>query len=171
MESVFARGVRNSLEQGNRTREERAIARGEGGERCDQGSNAPLAAVVQHLGSAGGRPHTHDAPVGCIDLTLHEPLGLQLHDQLRDGRRAHLLGARELAQRERAAEDDHGESGQLGGRKSRGVVLATEAAEEMERRGVQAIRERRCLGGGAAGRRVLPGATGGCGRGWMAQYY
>ena len=74
-------------------------------------------------------------------LALDEPLLFELDDQLRDGRGPHLLGARELAQGERAAEDDDGERGELRGGEAGGIVLAAEAAEEVDGGGMEAIGE------------------------------
>jgi hypothetical protein len=138
---VFARASRDSLQQGNRTREECALAHSEGAERRDERGDAALPAIVQHLGSAGSRAHAHDAPVGRVGLALDEALRLELDDQLGDGRGPHLLGARELAQGERAAEDDHGEGGELRGGEAGGIVLAAEASEEMDGGGMEAIGE------------------------------
>jgi hypothetical protein len=103
---------------------------------------------VEYLGPSGGRAHAHDAPVGCVSLALDELLGLQLDDQLGDGRWPHLLGARELAQCERTAEDDDRERGELGRGEAGRVILAAEAAQEVDGRGVEAVGELGRLGGG-----------------------
>jgi hypothetical protein len=85
-----------------------------------------------------------------VGLALHEPLSLQLDDQLGDRGRSYLLGPRELAEGDgAAAEDDDGERGELWGGEAGGVILAAEAAEEVDGGGVEAIGEVR--GGEACG--------------------
>ena len=132
---------RNALEHRQRAREQGAIAGGEGGERCDERGDAALTPVVEELGPARGGADAHDASVGRVDQALDELPRLQHPDQPRDRRRPHLLGAGEITEGDGAAEDDDGKGGELGSGEAGGIIFAAKAAEEMKRRGVEAIGE------------------------------
>jgi hypothetical protein len=75
-----------------------------------------------------------------VALTANESRRFQgLHDA-RYRRRANVLGSRELAERPRAAEDEHRESGQLRGRHTRGWILAADVPQRVDRGRVEAVR-------------------------------
>ena len=163
-----ARGSRDSLEYGKRAREQSAVTRGKGGERGDERGNAPLPAIVQQLRSARGRLHAHNALVGGVDHSVHEPFRLENHDQLRDGggRTCSAFARSPSVMGPPKTMTERAES--CGAGSPDDVVFAAEAAEEMQRRGVEAIGEVdgarvSRAGGGAGARGAWARRAGACG--------
>ena len=95
--------------------------------------------LLDASGSAGGenplsfvrRADSREASVVQVADPLDETVLLQSRHDSRHGRRLHLLRRRQLAEGERAAEDDYGESGKTRGRKPARIIFPAELAEEM----------------------------------------
>jgi hypothetical protein len=117
--------------------------------------------LLRQGGHSTGPPRLEEGAAGCRRFNPHQPavLGVgnaldpaalfEAGDEPRHRRRAHLFRQRELADGERAAEHDDGEGGESRRTHAARVILATQAAEKMDRRRVQAIGER--AGSGRAG--------------------
>lgn len=92
---------------------------------------APGSACSENPLSFVRRPDSRQAPVAHIADALDEPVLLQPRHDSRHRRRLHLLSRRQLAEGERAAEDDYGESRKTRRRKPARIILPAQLAEEM----------------------------------------
>ena len=116
---------------------------------------APPAFVEQTRAFCGG-VQPHDPAVIRIVLAPDQPVALHADNEPRRRRRADLFGGGELAERDRSAEDhDRQRRGPRRG-EPHGVVLPPQAAEQVDRGGVQAVGD-----GAVAGEpyRVVDGAV------------
>ena len=86
-----------------------------------------------------------DSSVALLRPSHDEPFALQCLDQACHRRRAHLLGGSEGPEGDGATENDHGEGGEAGRAEPRGVVLPSEASQEMDCGRMQAVRDRHGL--------------------------
>ena len=91
------------------------------------------------------RDDSGEALVVGIGSALDESIFFQASNDLRHGRRPHLFGARELAQRYRTSEDDNGERRQPWRGQATGIVLFAQLAEQVNRGGVQLVCQLRAL--------------------------
>ena len=87
----------------------------------------------------GRRLQPDDAAVVRVGVTADQAVALEADDQARHRRRADLLGLRELADRDAPAEHHDRQRGGAGRRQAHRVVLPAQAAEEVDRRGVEAL--------------------------------
>lgn len=76
-----------------------------------------------------------------IALALHQTDLLQTRHNTGHRWRLYLLGARELAERERPAEDNNGEGRKARRGNSAGVVLLAQPPQQMNRRGMELVGE------------------------------
>jgi hypothetical protein len=74
-----------------------------------------------------------------IALALHQANPLETCHDTRHRRRPHLLGAGELTERKRAAEDDNRESGKARRGDAAGVILLAQLPQEMNRRRMELV--------------------------------
>lgn len=160
------RGNGETFEEGGGPGEGPEVARGQGGEVAGEGGHPPGAALLEEEPPAGRGPHPLHAAVPGVREALDEPVGLEALDQPGDGGGADLLGLGQLAEGERAGEDDHRQRREPGRREARGGVLLTQAAQQVDGRGVEAVGDlERRRGRPGAGRRrggVLTGPGHGC---------
>jgi len=103
-------GEREALEQLSGPEKLSAFFRAQAGETGSELRDPPPTPLVQEAPSFGGGRNSLDALVAGIRLAAHETLALQVFDETRDRRWAHLLRGGELAHRHWAAEDDDGKS-------------------------------------------------------------
>jgi hypothetical protein len=115
------------------------FVRSEPAEQRGEVRDAPLAPSLHHALPLGGCVHPHDAPVVRIGSPSDETVFLQCLDDARHRRRSHLLGGGQLAERARAAEDEHRQRRELGGRDARCRVFPPNVPERMDRGRVEAI--------------------------------
>ena len=144
LDDVGGRGERRSL---------RLVQRRDlGGER----RHAALPALVEQTRAFCSGVQPHDPAVIRIVLAPDEPVALHPDDQAGRRRRADLFGGGELAERDRSAEDHDGQRRGARRRQAHGVVLPPQAAEQVDRGGVQAVGDGKVDGavGRVAGRTV-----------------
>jgi hypothetical protein len=103
-------GEREALEKLSGAEKLSALFRAQAGEPGGELRDPSPTPLVQESPSFGGGRNSLDALVVRIRFAAHETLALQVFDETRDRRWAHLLGGGELAHRHRAAEDDDGKS-------------------------------------------------------------
>ncbi len=111
---------------------------------------------LEHLASSGCRVNALHTPVARVEAPGDQAVRLQTGHQAGDGGWSDLLGAREVAEGDRAGKDDDGECGEGRGAESGRLVLDAKAAQEVDGGRVQAVGDR--LGAGGA----PPGAAGSC---------
>lgn len=104
------------------------------------GDPAPPSIVQESFALRRGAD-PNDTRIAGIALALDETIALQSQNKAGHRRRRNLLGAGQLTNCHRTAEYDDGERGQARRGEPAGVVLLAQAAQQVNRRGVQAIRE------------------------------
>ena len=111
----------------------------ERGQRFGKSAHASRATGGEQVFALGCRAQSHDATIPRIGLASHEPFLLECAHESCHGRRFHLLGRREIAERDRTAKDDNRKRGQARASESGLRVLATEPPEQVYRQAVPAI--------------------------------
>ena len=104
-----------------------------------EGRHAPPPSLIEEPSSARRGLDAPDATVVRIGAHAHEGEAHEVADNARDGGGTDLFGRREVAQRQRAAEDDDGKGGEAWRRQPRRRVFEPEPTQEVDRRGVQAV--------------------------------
>ena len=99
-----------------------------------------VVAFAKHAAALRRHLDTHHTSVARIATPPDQPDAFHLCGEPTDGRRAHLLGRSEVAQRLWSAHE-HRKRGQLRRRRAGERIAASGAPQEMDRRGVQAIGE------------------------------
>lgn len=111
-----------------------------GGQRGDPSPTS----LVQHASSPPGGADPLHAAVVRVGHPLQEPLGLEGLGHPRNGGHAHLLGLRQLADRQRAREHHDREGRQAGTAESRPPIGDAETTQEVDRGGVEPVRGSLC---------------------------
>lgn len=155
----------DALEHVERFRERGDVSLGQRRELSRELGHATLASLLHDARALRRCANADDAPVFRIDLATHESSLLECGDDARHRGRPHLFRRGEVAEGDGAGEDDDGECRESWGAKSGGVVLAAEASEQVDSRGVQPIGR---LDGGVGRGRFR--ALGSCGSGHEAQF-
>jgi hypothetical protein len=116
-------------------------------------AHAPRPPLGHQRSSLGRCAKPYDAPVVLIRLPRHEPASLERAHEAGHGRRTHLLRRGELAEGERAGEDDDGERREARPTEAGPGILTPQTPEEVNCRRVQTVgqlghgigrRDRRC---------------------------
>jgi hypothetical protein len=101
--------------------------------------NATLTTLLHHAPALCSRMQSVNSAVAPVAHTAHEAVPLETLDDPRHRRRPHLLGRRQLAERTRAAEDEHRQSGELRRRNSGRRILPPHVPQGVDCRRVEAI--------------------------------
>lgn len=157
----------DALEHVERSSERGDVFRGQRAELTRELGDATLASLLHDSSALRRGANTHDTPVLGIGLAPHESSCLQCGNDARHRGRTHLFGRGEVAERDRAGEDDDGERRETGSAESGGVVLAAQAPEQVDGGRVEPVgRLDDGVGDGAGSVRAL----GSCGSGHEAQF-
>jgi hypothetical protein len=158
----------DALENVERSREERDVLLRKLPQLARELGDSTLASFLHDLFPGGRRLDAYDAAIGGIDFARHEPRLLQRSDDARHRRRTDLFRGGEIAERDRSGEDDDRERGESGGTESRGVILSSQAAQQVNGGRMQPVR---CFdeGIGGGGSRWF-GRVGSCGLGHVVQF-
>jgi len=112
--------------------------REQGAERLDTAT----ATLDQRVAATLGRLDPHRPGVVGIGGPGDVPVALEAVDQAGHRRRLDLLQVRELADAQRSGEDEHRERGEARGGDAQRLVFHAQAAQQVDRGGVQPIRHR-----------------------------
>jgi hypothetical protein len=115
-----------------------AFVFGERGHRFGQGFDSPLT-PFPHQADAFGRRFEADAPAVFRGVPADQSRTLEAGDDAAHGGRSDLFCVGKLAKRLGAAKYEDGKSGKLGGADAAFSVADTEAAEQVNRGGVELI--------------------------------
>lgn len=124
-----------------------AIGRGERADVPGERRDASRASRLEHPASSGGGVNALDAPVGRVEAPGDEAIRFQAGHEAGDGGWPYLLGVGEVAEADRAGEDDDGEGGEGRGAEAGRLVVDPEAAQEVDGGRVQAVGDRLGVGG------------------------
>ena len=115
------------------------VARTERVEQAGELRDPPLAAPLEERAAPIRRPDEHRPPVAFVRLARDEPVALECAHEAGHRRRGHLLRAREPADGRRAAEHEHGERRETGGREPALLVDPAHAAQHVDRSGMEPL--------------------------------
>ena len=101
--------------------------------------SAASASFEQELAALGSRADPDCAQVALVGFAPSEPGCFERVDQARHRRRLHLLGLRQLRERSRTAEHEHGQRRSARPRKSHLIVRAPQASQQVDRCRVQLL--------------------------------
>ena len=148
-----------------------SVGFGEGGDGLGERGDAELPGLP-HQADAFGRGFEADAAAVVGGLAADEFGALEAGDNAAHRWRADLLGVRKFAEGFGAAENEDGESGELGGADAAFAVADTQAAQQVDGSGVELVGEfgycrgQRSTGGVVCGRTRLEDVWNGRWIGW-----
>ncbi len=129
----------NPLQRGDRSMERGQLAWSQGLELPSEHVNAAGSPSRQQRFPFAGGVDPGQAAVAGVHLASDEPPRFEGAHETCHRRWAHLFRGRELAKREWACKDQHGEGGEPGRGEPTRIILPAEAAQQVDRRRMQPV--------------------------------